>query len=41
VDGSKKKIKIPVACIPLGVKFMSPFEMLRKERALFVLEKRS
>lgn len=40
-DGSKKRIKIPIACIPLGVKFMSPFEMLRKERALFVLGRRS
>jgi Domain of unknown function (DUF4411) len=39
-DGSKKRIKIPVACIPLGVKFMSPFEMLRVERARFVLDSR-
>ncbi|MFO8172800.1 MAG: DUF4411 family protein [Longimicrobiales bacterium] len=36
-SGSKKKIKIPDACISLGVKFMSPFTMLRRERARFVL----
>jgi hypothetical protein len=34
---STKKIKIPNACIGLGVKCMSPFEMLRRERARFVL----
>ena len=34
---SPKKIKIPDACIGTGVKFMSPFEMLRAERARFVL----
>ncbi|MBN2353725.1 MAG: DUF4411 family protein [Spirochaetales bacterium] len=33
-----KKIKIPNACIGLGVKCMSPFEMLRLERARFVLQ---
>jgi hypothetical protein len=32
-----KKIKIPNACIGLGVKVMSPWEMLRTERARFVL----
>lgn len=31
------KIKIPDACIGLGIKFMTPFEMLRRERARFVL----
>lgn len=36
-SGSKKKIKIPDACISLGVKFMSPFTMLRRERARFIL----
>jgi hypothetical protein len=35
--GSKRKIKIPDACIGMGVKFMSPFDMLRLERARFVL----
>lgn len=34
---STKKIKIPNACIGVGVKCMSPFEMLRLERARFVL----
>jgi hypothetical protein len=34
---STKKIKIPNACIGIGVKCMSPFEMLRIERARFVL----
>jgi hypothetical protein len=32
-----KKIKIPDACIGLGVKCVTPFEMLRHERANFVL----
>ena len=34
---STKRIKIPDACIGLGVKCMTPFEMLRRERARFVL----
>ncbi|MGH3116574.1 MAG: DUF4411 family protein [Gaiellales bacterium] len=34
---STKKIKIPEPCIGLGIKCMTPFEMLRKERARFVL----
>jgi hypothetical protein len=34
---SKKKVKIPDVCIGLRVKCMTPFEMLRKERARFVL----
>jgi hypothetical protein len=32
-----RKIKIPDACIGLGIKCMTPFEMLRTERARFVL----
>jgi hypothetical protein len=32
-----KKIKIPNACIGLGIKSMSPYEMLRHEKARFVL----
>ena len=32
-----KKIKIPNACIGLSIKFMTPYEMLRTERARFVL----
>lgn len=38
-DNSRKRIKIPEACIGLGVKFMSTFEMLRAERARFELGK--
>jgi len=35
---STKKIKIPNVCIGLGIKFMTPYEMLRHERARFILE---
>lgn len=31
------QIKIPNACIGLSVKFMNPYEMLRRERARFIL----
>lgn len=34
---STKRIKIPNVCIGLGVKCMTPYEMLRRERARFVL----
>lgn len=34
---STKKIKIPDGCIGVGVKCMTPFEMLRTEHARFVL----
>ncbi len=34
---SKKRIKIPDACQALGISFISPFKMLRQERAKFVL----
>jgi len=34
---STKRIKIPNACIGLGVQFMTPYEMLRRERARFIL----
>ena len=37
---STKKVKIPNACIGLGVKCMTPFEMLRHEQARFVLLER-
>jgi hypothetical protein len=37
-DTSVKRIKIPTVCIGLKVKCMTPFEMLRIERARFVLE---
>jgi len=36
-SSSTKRIKIPNACIGLGVKFMTPYQMLRRERARFVL----
>jgi hypothetical protein len=36
-SASTRKIKIPDACISLGIKCMSPYEMLRRERARFVL----
>lgn len=36
-SNSTKKIKIPDACIGLGIKCMTPYEMLRTERARFVL----
>jgi len=35
--GSRKYVKIPDVCVGLGIKMMSPYEMLRKERARFVL----
>ena len=34
---SVKRIKIPNVCIGLGLRFMTPFEMLRTEQARFVL----
>lgn len=37
VSNSSRRIKIPNACIGLGIKCMSPFEMLRHEKARFVL----
>lgn len=37
VAHSTKKIKIPNACIGLGIKCMTPYEMLRTEKAKFVL----
>lgn len=36
-SASPRKIKIPDACIGLGIKFMTPFQMLRLEQARFVL----
>lgn len=32
-----RKIKIPNACIGLGLRCVSPYEMLRRERARFIL----
>lgn len=34
---TRKKVKIPNACIGLGIKHMTPYEMLRREGARFVL----
>lgn len=34
---SAKKIKIPNACIGLDIKVVTPYEMLRRERARFIL----
>jgi hypothetical protein len=36
-SASTRKIKIPDACIGLRIKCMTPYEMLRRERARFVL----
>ncbi|MCK6417387.1 MAG: DUF4411 family protein [Alphaproteobacteria bacterium] len=33
-----RKVKIPNICVGLGIGCISPFEMLRRERARFVLE---
>lgn len=38
---SVKKIKIPNACIGMSVKVLTPYEMLRTEKARFVLGKAS
>lgn len=36
-SASTRKIKIPDACLGLDIKCMTPYEMLRRERARFVL----
>jgi Domain of unknown function (DUF4411) len=36
-SSSVRKVKIPNVCIGLGIKHMTPYEMLRHERARFVL----
>lgn len=36
-SNSKQRIKVPTACVALGVVYASPYEMLRRERARFVL----
>lgn len=38
---SRKRIKIPDACIGLDLRCMTPYEMLRREKARFVLERKS
>ena len=35
---SRKKVKIPNVCIALQVKYMTVYEMLRKERVRFILK---
>jgi hypothetical protein len=35
--GPSIRMRLPSVCIGVGVKFMTPFEMLRRERARFVL----
>lgn len=40
-SASTRKIKIPDACIGIGIKCMTPYEMLRRERARFVLGPRA
>ena len=40
-SASTRRIKIPDVCLGVGVKFVTPFEMLRRERARFVLGPRS
>jgi len=32
-----RKVNIPNVCVGLGIKVMTPFEMLRHERARFIL----
>jgi hypothetical protein len=33
----RKKIKIPNACMDFQIDFVNPFEMLRREKANFIL----
>lgn len=37
VASSAKRIKMPNACLGLNVKYVTPFTMLRAEKARFVL----
>ena len=36
-SASTRKIKVPDACMGLGIRCMTPYEMLRRERARFIL----
>ena len=40
-SSTTRKIKIPNACIGLGIKCMTPFQMLRRERVRFVLRRQA
>lgn len=37
ISDSKARIKIPNVCVGLGIRFMTPYQMLRIEKAKFVL----
>ena len=37
LSDSRRIIKIPNACIGLGIRYMNPYEMLRREHARFIL----
>ncbi|HEX7388187.1 MAG TPA: DUF4411 family protein [Castellaniella sp.] len=37
LSNSQGRIKIPNACLGIGVSFMTPYQMLRREKARFVL----
>jgi len=39
VANSSNNVKIPNACVAMGVKYINPFDMLRAEHARFVLGK--
>ncbi|MGH9044785.1 MAG: DUF4411 family protein [Acidimicrobiales bacterium] len=39
ISASTKRIKIPNACLGMGVRYLTPFEMLRTERARFVMSR--
>jgi hypothetical protein len=34
-----KRVKVPNVCVGLGIEFMTPYQMLRREKARFVLGK--
>ena len=36
---TRRKVKIPNACVGLGVNYINPYDMPRRERAKFILEK--
>jgi hypothetical protein len=37
VSNSPKNVKVPNACVAMGVKYINVFAMLRAERARFIL----
>ena len=38
VANSRKNVKVPNACVEMGVEYINTFEMLRREQARFVLK---